>query len=54
MRPKISVIVPVYNVEDYLVGMLKDVENQTFCDFEVLMVDDGSTDLSGEIIDKFA
>ncbi|MBR2559546.1 MAG: glycosyltransferase family 2 protein [Firmicutes bacterium] len=54
MRPKISVIVPVYNVEDYLVGMLKDVENQTFRDFEVLMVDDGSTDLSGEIIDEFA
>ena len=54
MIPKISVIIPVYNVEDYLVGMLLDVERQTFRDFEVLMVDDGSTDLSGEICDAFA
>jgi len=52
--PKISVIIPVYNVADYLLSMLRDVERQSFRDFEVLLVDDGSTDLSGEICDEFA
>ena len=54
MKPKVSVIIPIYNVEDYLVGMLVDVEKQTFRDFEVLMIDDGSSDSSGEICDAFA
>lgn len=47
--PKISVIVPVYNVEDFLVKCLDSIALQSFHDFEVLIVDDGSTDNSSAI-----
>lgn len=50
---KISVIVPIYNVENYVLGCLKSVAAQTFKDFECICVDDGSTDNSGKIADKF-
>ena len=53
-NPKISVIVPVYNVEDYLEDALNSIVNQTFDDIEVLMIDDGSTDNSKYIIEKYA
>ena len=53
-NPKISVIVPVYNVEDYLEDALDSIVNQTFNDIEVLMIDDGSTDNSRYIIEKYA
>ena len=53
-NPKISVIVPVYNVEDYLEDALNSIVNQTFDDIEVLMIDDGSTDNSRYIIEKYA
>lgn len=49
----ISVIVPVYNVEEYLPNCLRSIANQSFKDFEVIMVDDGSTDSSGDICDVF-
>lgn len=45
----ISVIVPIYNVEKYLNRCLDSIKNQTYTDFEVLMIDDGSTDRSQEI-----
>ncbi len=45
----ISVIVPIYNVEEYLAECLDSIVSQTKQDFEVIMVDDGSTDSSGEI-----
>ena len=45
---------PVYNVEKYLENTLKSVKAQTYTDFEVIMVNDGSTDSSGEICDKWA
>ena len=51
---KITVIVPVYNVEKYLDRCIKSILNQTFADFELLLLDDGSTDLSGNICDKYA
>lgn len=51
---KISVIVPVYNVEDYLDVCLDTIVMQTFKDFEVICVDDGSTDSSGEICERYA
>ena len=51
---KISVIVPIYNVEEYVLGCLKSVAKQTFDDFECICVDDGSTDNSGKIADDFA
>lgn len=51
--PKISIIVPVYNSGEYLDRCLGSIANQTFTDFEVIMVDDGSTDGSGSIIDNW-
>lgn len=52
--PKISVIVPVYNVEKYLHKCIDSILAQTFTDFEVLLIDDGSTDNSGKICDEYA
>lgn len=49
----ISVIIPVYNVEEYLRECIESVLNQTFSDFEVILVDDGSTDSSGDICDEY-
>ncbi|MBA5812982.1 glycosyltransferase [Leuconostoc lactis] len=50
----ISVVVPVYNVEDYLGEALDSLINQTYKNIEVIIVDDGSTDSSGEIADTYA
>ena len=50
----ISIIIPVYNVENYLRSCLDSVLSQTYKDFEVLMVNDGSTDGSGAICQDFA
>ena len=52
--PKISVIVPVYNVAEYVKGCLESVIAQTEKDIEIICVDDGSTDLSRQIIDEMA
>ena len=54
MNHKISVIIPVYNVEDYLSKCLQSVINQTYTNLEIILVDDGSTDNSGEICDEFS
>lgn len=48
----ISIIVPVYNVERYLKRCINSILNQTYKDYEVLLIDDGSTDLSGKICDE--
>ncbi len=48
-KPLISVVIPIYNVEKYLDRCLSSVKTQTYENFEVLLVDDGSTDLSAEI-----
>ena len=53
-KPEISIIIPIYNVEKYLSRCLGSVEKQTFKDFEVIMVDDGSTDGSAGIAKEFA
>ena len=53
-RDLISVIVPVYNVEKFLDKCLSSILSQTFTDFELILVDDGSTDGSGEICDRYA
>ena len=53
-NPKISVIVPVYNVERYLRRCIDSILAQTFTDFELLLIDDGSKDSSGEICDEYA
>lgn len=52
--PKISIIVPVYNVEKYLPRCLDSIIGQTFKDWECLVIDDGSTDTSGTICDEYA
>lgn len=52
--PKISVIVPVYNVEKYLLRCVDSILVQTLTDFELLLIDDGSTDNSGAICDGYA
>ncbi|MDU5335237.1 glycosyltransferase family 2 protein [Enterococcus sp.] len=51
---EISIIVPVYNVEKYLRKCVESILNQTFKDFELILVDDGSPDNSGAICDQYA
>lgn len=53
MNPKLSVIVPVYKAEQYLHRCVDSILAQTFADFEVLLVNDGSPDRSGEICDEY-
>lgn len=50
----VSVIIPVYNVEQYLPQCVESVINQTYTNLQIILVNDGSTDKSGEICDKFA
>ncbi len=52
--PLISVIVPVYNVEEYLTQCIESIINQTYTNLEIILVDDGSTDQSGKICDEYA
>ena len=54
MKPMVSVIVPVYNAEQTLRRCVTSILEQQFTDLELLLVDDGSTDASGEICDEFA
>lgn len=54
MQPMFSVIVPVFNVEDYLRQCLDSISCQSYGDYECILVDDGSTDGSGAICDKYA
>ena len=51
---KISVIIPVYNVEKYLRECLDSLINQSFKDFEVICIDDGSTDKSYKILEEYS
>lgn len=53
-NPKVSVIVPVYNTEKYLHRCIDSILAQTFTDFELLLIDDGSKDSSGAICDEYA
>jgi len=51
--PKVSIVVPIYNVEKYLRKCLESIENQTLEDIEVICVNDGSKDRSKEIVNEF-
>lgn len=52
--PKVSIIVPVYKAEGYLHRCVDSILAQTFTDWELLLIDDGSPDRSGEICDEYA
>ena len=54
MNPKVSIIVPVYKAETFLSRCIDSILNQEYRDFELLLVDDGSPDSSGEICDTYA
>lgn len=53
MNPKVSIIVPIYNVEKYLKRCINSILNQTLKEFELILVNDGSTDKSKEICDEY-
>lgn len=53
-KPLISVIVPVYNVNEYLDRCVKSIKNQTYENLEIVLVDDGSTDGSGDLCDELS
>ena len=50
---KVSVVIPVYNVENYVKECLDSVKNQTLHELEIICVDDGSTDGSGAVLDQY-
>ena len=52
-RPKISIVIPIYNSEKYLGACLASVLSQTFKNFEIICVNDGSTDTSADILEAF-
>ena len=53
MKPLISVIVPIYNVEQYLPRCIDSILKQTYRDLEIILVDDGATDRCGSICDSY-
>ena len=54
MKERISVVVPVYNVEQYLEKCVNSIINQTYKNLEIILVDDGATDKSGKLCDELA
>ncbi len=54
MNPTISVIVPAYNAESFIISCIESILNQSFRDLELILVDDGSTDRTAEICQSFA
>lgn len=53
-RIEVSIVIPVYNVERYIGKTIESVQNQDFVNYEIILVDDGSKDYSGEICDQYA
>ena len=51
---KVSIVIPVYNVEQYLRRCIDSVLRQSYTDYEMILVDDGSTDTSGQICDEYS
>ena len=53
-KPLVSVIIPVYNVQKYLEECVESVQTQSYANLKIVLVDDGSTDNSGELCDALA
>jgi len=53
IQGQISVIVPAYNVEEYIIDCVESICNQSYKNLEIIIIDDGSTDATGEICDAF-
>ena len=53
MKPQVSVIIPVYNGEDTIMKTLNSIRSQTFSDFEAIVIDDGSSDKTKEVVSKY-
>ena len=53
MGSLVSVVVPVYKVEDYIINILKSIVSQTYNELELILVDDGSPDRSIEVAEQF-
>ena len=51
---KISIIIPVYNAEPYLIKCLNSIISQSYSDLQIIIIDDGSNDNSGKICDRYA
>ena len=54
MNSLISVIVPVFNIDKYISKCIESIMEQTYKNLQIILVDDGSTDTSGEICDRYA
>lgn len=54
MDNKVSIIIPVFNIDEYLMRCLESVLNQSYTNLEIILIDDGSTDQSGEICNEYA
>lgn len=53
MKPAVSVVIPAYNSEKHIIKALSSLKNQTFKSLEVIVVNDGSTDKTSEIAERF-
>ena len=53
MTPKVSIIIPVYNCELYITQAIESVLNQTYTDYEIIVIDDGSTDNTHQVLQPY-